>query len=341
MSFVRRLIRPLCTGALAMTAMAMASAAPVLVVDSLDGSVTGNLLGEARPLVAGDVIREREVLQTGPGARLSLVFARHGLLELGADARLAIEKLPDADDARASRSLVSLERGYLRVLWTPTPERAAQRPFVLFYGGHRSTLQPGEYFFERTAERLRSCVAAGHLTVSAIAGDDIEQLDADACYDLALAEPARRTAHAQTHWEFVRREFTTEPRRLKPPAAAPAPVAVARAAPAVAPAPVPVPLPTSARAPVAKPAPAPSATAVAAGWTLLLGSYADPGNAAQVAAKLRDAGYTPFTRIKDIDGRTWHSVQVRGLPSREVAEAKAAEVRAQLRIDAVKVVLLP
>ena len=78
-----------------------------------------------------------------------------------------------------------------------------------------------------------------------------------------------------------------------------------------------------------------------AGWTLLLGSYADPGNAEQVVAKLKRAGYSPFTRVKDVDGRTWHSVQVRGLPSREVAEAKATEVRERLRIEPVKVVLLP
>jgi cell division septation protein DedD len=346
-------------------------AAPVLVVDGIIGTASADLLGETRPLAAGDVIREREVIRTGRDSHLSLVFASEGLLELGPDARLAIEKLPLSPSASDLRSLVSLNSGYLRVLWTPATERVAGWPFHLFFGGHRSTLQPGEYFFERRLGSLRTCVASGQLTVTAIAGDGVEQLKADACYDLHAADDAKRRPRTQANWEAVRREFTTTPSN-RPPPAAPVPVIVASEAIPV-PAPVQTPAPVAAvaairppPAPIAKTAPGPSqapkpatrpdsvpTTAISppapataptgqpAGWTLLLGSYADPGNAAQVAAKLRGAGYTPFTRVKDIDGRTWHSVQVRGLPSREVAEAKATEVRTQLRIDPVKVVLLP
>lgn len=349
-------------------------AAPVLVVESVGGEATGDLLGEVRRLGAGDVIREREVLRTGPDSRLSLLFASEGLLEMGADARLAIEKLPLAADASDLRSLVSLDRGYLRVLWTPAPDRAARWPFHLFFGGQRSTLQPGEYFFERRPGSLRSCVASGELTVTAIAGDAVEHLPSEACYDLQPADPARRLPRSAANFEAVRREFTTTPSgRLPPPpvvvAAAPAetadavPVSVSVTMPSPVPAPMPPPAtkpaavaaakpavpvappvaPTSKPQPLPKPLPpvATAPTGQPAGWTLLLGSYADPGNAEQVVAKLKRAGYSPFTRVKDVDGRTWHSVQVRGLPSREVAEAKATEVRERLRIEPVKVVLLP
>lgn len=350
-------------------------AAPVLVVDGIIGTASADLLGETRPLAAGDVIREREVIRTGRDSHLSLVFASEGLLELGPEARLAIEKLPLSPSAADLRSLVSLNSGYLRVLWTPGTERVAGWPFHLFFGGHRSTLQPGEYFFERRLGSLRTCIASGQLTVTAIAGDGVELLKADACYDLHAADDAKRRPRTQANWEAVRREFTTTPSN-RPPPAAPVPVmAASEAIPAPAPVPTPAPMAAVAAirpppAPIAKavpaptpgpgqtpkpatkpvsvptaasspPAPATAPTGQPAGWTLLLGSYADPGNAAQVAAKLRGAGYTPFTRVKDIDGRTWHSVQVRGLPSREVAEAKASEVRTQLRIDPVKVVLLP
>lgn len=310
---------------------AAAQAAPVLVVDTIAGEVSAELLGTRRALKAGDVIHEREVLTTvGPASRLSLRFADEGLLELGADAMLAIEKLPPSADAADLRSLVSLRAGYLRVLWTPAPARAVAWPFHLFFGGQRATLVPGEYFFERGSGAVRSCVASGRLTITAIAGDGVEALRAGACYELQLADAARRQPRSAASWEAVRREFTTNPTgtRPEPPARESAAPVVADAAPPAPPAPLPA---GSAGAPTGKPA----------GWTLLLGSYGDPGNAAQVADKLRAGGYEPFTRIKEVDGKTWHSVQVRGYPSREVADAKAADVAERLRIRPVKVVLLP
>jgi len=324
---------------------AAAQAAPVLVVDTIAGEASAELLGDKRRLKPGDVIREREVLHTiGPDSRLSLLFASEGLLELGADAMLAIEKLPLSADAADLRSLVSLRAGYLRVLWTPPPEQATKWPFHLFFGGQRSTLVPGEYFFERSAASLRSCVASGRLTITAIAGDGVETLRAGACYDLQVADTAKRQQRTAANWEAVRREFTTTPTGKLPPLPPAEPVApaLAEVAPAV----------VTAKPAIAKPAPmlvaptppariATAPTGKPAGWTLLLGSYGDPGNAAQVADKLRAGGYEPFTRIKEVDGKTWHSVQVRGYPSREVADAKAADVAERLRITPVKVVLLP
>lgn len=349
--------------ALLSAAAAVAEAAPVLVVDTVAGDVSADLLGDKRSLKPGDVIREREVLQTaGADSRLSLLFASEGLLELGADASLAIEKLPLSDDASDLRSLVSLRSGYLRVLWTPAPERATRWPFHLFVGGQRSTLVPGEYFFERSAAGLRSCVASGRLTIAAIAGDGIEKLRPGACYDLQVAEAAKRQPRSEANFEAVRREFTTTPTGKLPPPPAPSAVlaespaassTVAAAAPTAPTAPArpavakPAAGPSAASASsAAPPAPAPVRVATAptgqpAGWTLLLGSYGNADNAAQVVDKLRAGGYQPFTRIKEVDGKTWHSVQVRGYPSREVADAKAADVVERLRIKPVKVVLLP
>jgi len=339
-----RLIR--CGLLFALLLSARVHAAPVLVVDTIVGEASAERLGDKRRLKPGDVIREREVLQTvGRDSRLSLLFASEGLLELGPDAMLAIEKLPISADAVDRRSLVSLRSGYLRVLWTPTTAtvsaQAAKWPFHLFFGGQRSTLVPGEYFFERGTGQLRSCVATGQLTVTAIAGDGVETLRAGACYDLQIADAAKREPRTAANWEAVRREFTTTPTgKLPPPASTPAAPLLAEAAPA---APNAVAAVTKA-APVTGSASARIATAPTgkpAGWTLLLGSYGDPVNAAQVADKLRAGGYEPFTRVKEVDGKTWHSVQVRGYPSREVADEKAADVSERLRIRPVKVVLLP
>lgn len=303
-----------------------ARAAPVLVVDQVAGLASADLLGEQRRLKPGDVIREREVLKTvGTDSRLSLLFASEGRLELGGDAMLAIEKLPVAADAADLRSLVSLRAGYLRVLWTLPPQEASRWPFHLFFGGRRSSLTPGEYFFERSDRGLRSCVASGRLTVTAIAGDGQEILRDGACYDLPVADSARRQTRSDANWEAVRREFTTTPTGKLPPLTA---VVAAEAAPVVT---APPPVAQVSNAPTGKPA----------GWTLLLGSYGNADNAALVADKLRAGGYQPFTRIKEVDGKTWHSVQVRGYPSREVADAKAADVAERLRIKPVKVVLLP
>lgn len=342
---VSSLIRSCLLAALVLSAAA--HAAPVLVVDTIAGEVSAELLGDKRRLKPGDVIREREVLHTiGPDSRLSLVFASEGLLELGADAMLAIEKLPISADAADLRSLVSLRSGYLRVLWTPPPERATQWPFHLFFGGQRSTLVPGEYFFERGNGSLRSCVASGRLTITAIAGDGVETLRAGACYDLQVADTARRQQRTAANWEAVRREFTTTPtgKLPPPPPAEPLAPVLAEAAPAVVPAAPAIAKPAPVLVPPPTPVPARIASAPTgkpAGWTLLLGSYGDPDNAAQVVDKLRAGGYEPFTRIKQVDGKTWHSVQVRGYPSREVADAKAADVVERLRIKPVKVVLLP
>ena len=363
-------------------------AAPVLTVEAVAGSASAEHLGEVRKLAPGDVINEREVLSTAGGGRLKLRFASEGALELGSDASLAIEKLPPSATANDRRSIVSLLKGYLRVQWSPQPKRTVW-PFYLYFGGQRSGLVPGEYFFERGHESIRGCVASGRLTMTAIAGDGVETLRPGACYDLRVAEAAIAKPRKAETWEAMRREFRLDPTGAPdivqwatldlPPATTDADADPATAllagvieatglspppasAPAVGPNPVltspatkpsAVTTPAAADSPAATiaakpanpvPAPVPASVAIAdgasAGWTLLIGSFASPDNAAQVEGKLRASGYVPFTRVKQVDGRTWHSVQVRGFPSREVAEAKAEDVRGRLGFSTVRVVHL-
>lgn len=355
-----------------------AAAAPVLVVEGLVGEASSERLGERRLLQAGDSIGEREVLHTAAEARLSLRFANEGLLELGPDATLAIEKLPASLQGRDLRSIASLLGGYLHVLWT-VPTAETRWPFVIYFGGQRSGLLPGEYFFERHDDAIRSCVASGQLTVTAIAGDGVETLREGACHDLKAGAPVRSQAIGSEMIDAVRAEFTTWPSRDKrplrplvlpalamgplpgtgPTAArstvsavlppAPAAVVAARAAAPAVVKPVAAPAattPEAAAAVVAAPqsSPAPVSAVSAAGdvgWTLLIGSFGDPANAEQVQTRLRGIGMEPYVRVKQLDGRSFTSVQVRGgYASREIADAKAAEVRDKLGYPNVRVVYL-
>ncbi len=367
---VLRLIRSAVS--LALLAPLLATAVPVLIVDAVSGEVSSERLGVARQLVPGDVVAERDVLRTVGDARLSLRFGGEGLLELGPDAALAIEKLPADAEAADLRSLLSLWSGYLRVLWV-LPAQRPSWPFYLYFGGQRSALVPGEYFFERRGEAIRSCVASGRLTVTAIAGNGVEQLRAGACYDLQVADTARRQVRNAENWDAVRREYTTRPTG-KPPAVEPPVVPAASAPVPTTPPPGPPAVPvvvvpaasgsprpavsaqkpataavSPAASPVTRPRSLPPVPAVATaapaggpgGWALMVGSFSDPANASQVESRLKAGGYLPFTRVRDINGRTWHSVQVRGYPSREVAETKAADVRSRLGYKNVMVVLLP
>jgi cell division septation protein DedD len=351
-----------------------ALAAPVLVVESLVGEASSEHLGAQRPLQVGDSIGEREVLRTAADARLGLRLTGDGLLELGANAVLAIEKLPSAPEARDQRSIASLMAGYLRVIAPlPAAANATPKPFVLYTGGKRIGLPPGEYFFDRGSDAIRSCVASGRPTITAIAGDGVEPLNAGACYALQPTPGAKPEAITALQFDAVRREYTTRPTGKLPPVAAvvaavptvaiprgsearPAPVVTVPPAPARSATPGVSTVPTSpvTPPPAVAPAPAPSLAAPAAaelaashaapasvGWSLLVGSFADPANAEQAADKLRGIGYEPFLQDKEIDGRIWHRVQVRGsYASREIAEDRAADVRSRLGYDNVRVVHL-
>lgn len=345
-----------------------ALAAPVLVVESLVGEASSEQLGVRRPLQVGDSIGEREVLRTATEARLGLRLTGDGLLELGANAVLAIEKLPVAPEARDQRSIASLMVGYLRVV-SPLPATASAtpRPFVLYTGGKRIGLPPGEYFFDRGSEAIRSCVASGRPTITAIAGDGVETLNAGACYALQPTAGAKPEAITALQLDAVRREYTTRPTGKLPPVvvaavptvaiprgseARPTPTVAVPPAPARSAPPSVLAVPTRPVAPPPAVLPAPAAPAAAepaaahaapssVGWSLLVGSFADPANAEQAADKLRGIGYEPFLQDKEIDGRIWHRVQVRGsYASREIAEDRAADVRSRLGYDNVRVVHL-
>jgi hypothetical protein len=400
-----------------------ARADSVLVVEQVNGEAQLDHLGETRVLQAGDELQERDVVRVGEKAYLSLRFTRDGALELGPGAALAIERLPETEGASDLRSIFSLWQGYMHVVWKHPAD--TRWPLFVYFGGQRSSLVDGEYFFERTGNRNRSCVAAGRMAVTAISGDGLGTLRPSACYEVRPGTEPKPLPRSLEGWVGVRQSFTLDPdpahpvhafpaavpepadavagntppapvvaagvvtpspappsppaAPTKPAAVVPAPVVPTKGvAPAAAPPsaiiftgrnnpiatntpPVPAAPPTAAAAPAAVPPPphasaspaipppsvaAPVAASVAeapdsnAGWTILIGSYADPANATQVQQKLASIGLTPFLRVKLVDGKTWNSVQVRGFATREAAEARMAEVSTKLGLPNLRVVLL-
>lgn len=344
----------------------IASAAPVLTVIQLEGEVQVEHLGETRRLVEGDDLRERDVIRVGPAAAVSMRFGAEGSLALGAATVLAVERLPESDDAPDLRSIFSLSGGYLHVVWKRPPP-PARWPLFVYFAGQRASLVDGEYFFSQEGGRVRSCLSAGRILLTSIAGGSAASLRPSACYEREADGSLKTEPRTPASWVAVRQAVTLNPRpgHSGPVFATvmPAPVdAAALDAAANEPDPLSLPAapiasaaaerPAAVREPAA-PAVKPSAevtssvtTAVASdtaqatrpaaaggSWVILVGSYADAQNAAQIQEKLLALGLTPFLRVKIVDGKTWNSVQVRGFPTREAAAEKQAVIQAKLGLQ--------
>ncbi len=328
-----------------------ARAAGVLTVDSVSGSVQVDHLGETRTLEVGEELRERDVVRLANDARLSLRFAHDGALELGQGAALAIERLPASGELADLRSIFNLSKGYLHIVWKRPPPPAVW-PLYVYFGGQRSSLVEGEYFFGPGGDHTRTCVAAGRLTVTAIAGNGRDTLRPSACYAMKVGNAPRIEPRTPDSWLAVRQQFTLDPDPTVAALAAPAkeaeqelPASTPGAATAPSVAAAHAPTAVVVEAPTASALPAPDvhdaiATTAEAGWTVIVGSFADAQNAAQVQQKLIAAGYTPFLRVKILDGKTWNSVQLRGYTTREAAQARLIDVQTKLGFSNLRVVQL-
>ena len=98
-------------------AAAGAQAAGVLTVDNVSGQASVDRLGTRSELKPGDVLSERDVIHVADGGAVSLEFSGHGFIEVGSGAELGVEKLPFASYADDLKTIFSLGRGYLRVVW--------------------------------------------------------------------------------------------------------------------------------------------------------------------------------------------------------------------------------
>lgn len=324
-----------------------AQAAGVLTVDSLAGQASVDRLGNRIPLKPGDGLSERDVVHVGDGGNLSLNFSGHGFIELGPGAELGVEKLPFASYADELKTIFSLTRGYLRVVWK-LPPQAVDWPLYVYFGAQHAALVPGEYFFDSRPGAARACVVAGHLAVLPNAGTQLQKLHPSACYRFVAGLPPERAVRDPSAWIAVRHGYNidapTSPEAMlaasdsgddepaapaaPPPQAKPLPrptiLALSPAAPAQpASAATPAPPPAAPAAPAA-PQPVPDGQ-----WGVNIASYPAPEVAQKHAQQLRAAGYLAAVQQAQVKGQSWFRVQVRGYASADAARAVAAELQAR------------
>lgn len=188
-----------------------AQAAGVLRVDNVSGQASVDRLGTRVLLKAGDTLSERDVVHVADGGSLALDFSGHGFVELGSGAELGVEKLPFASYADDLKTIFSLTRGYLRVVWKLPPMSGSDWPLYVYFGSQHATLIPGEYFFDSRPGAARACVVAGRLSVLPNAGTQLQKLQPSACYRFTSPGlPPERVAHDPAAWIAVRHSFNID-----------------------------------------------------------------------------------------------------------------------------------
>lgn len=305
--------------------------AQLLSVDQLMGASQLTRNGIATALTSADPVVDQDRLQTGDGARLTLKLGAHGFVDLGPGADATIERLPYASFAIDLRTVLRLQKGYLRVVWN-RPATATTWPLFVRVGAHRLQLSSGEFFFESNGNTVTACAASGQMQLA-----DSRTLLGATCHRLSDGR-SQAVAYSAEDWIAVRENFA-----LRAPESSVAAVVVASSDPLAQPVgsngrhprvqietvpALPVATPT---APTATPTPiAPLSTT--GGWVLNVASMTSAVDAERRAEQLRAAGHPTSVRSADINGRTRYRVQLSGYASRAEANAAADTVGEKLGI---------
>lgn len=308
-----------------------ASHAQLLSVERLMGDSQLTRNGIATTLNPADPVVDQDRLQVGDGARLTLKLGAHGFVDLGPGADATIERLPYASFATDLRTVLRLQKGYLRVVWN-RPATAAAWPLFVRVGTQRLQLSSGEFFFESNGSAVTACAASGQmLFVDSRASAPL--LDAN-CYRLGDGRP-RSTVYRAEDWVAIRENFALRAPEMPGAAVASSdpqtqPVGTDSRHPRVQ-------IETVPALPVTVPAlpatvPAPIASSPATGWVLNVASMANSSDAERRAEQLRAAGYPARVQSAQVNGRLRHRVQLSGYANRAEANAAADTVGEKLGI---------
>ncbi len=331
-------------------AAAGAQAAGVLTVDNVSGQASVDRLGAHTELKAGDALSERDVVHVADGGSLALNFSGHGFLELGSGAELGVEKLPFASYADDLKTIFSLSRGYVRVVWKLPPMSGGDWPLYVYFGSQHAALIPGEYFFDSRPGAARACVAAGRLSVLPNAGTELQKLRPSACYRFVAGLQPERAPRDQAAWIAVRHTFdidaptspeamlaandsgtdglATEGEPIVAPRAPPRMPPTARPAAAATANPVPGSAPAAVAPPPAS-APPPAGPPGNGEWGVNIASYPLADAAQKQAQQLRTAGFAAAVQQAQVKGQIWYRVQLKGYASADAARAASAELQAR------------
>ena len=303
--------------------------------------------GKRLALSAGDSLQEQDQIVTDASGRMSLRLGRQGFIEVGSDAEVGIERLPFATYAGDLKSIFSVSKGYLRVVWKRA-EAKRHWPLFVYMAGHRVSLIGGEYFFQNTDVEQRACVAAGQLSLQVAGREGAQLIQAPACVQLRTDQAPAVSPRNADDWPAVRRRFDiaataasllatdTKPALASKASSASIPMPPLRAtlppetvtttAPIVLrQAPV---LASAARANTANAQTAPSGD-----WILNVASYAEVADAEQEVLRLRAAGFVGAQAQSQpvlVNGKSWYRVQVTGLASEAAATQTAEAISSKL-----------
>lgn len=307
--------------------------------------------GKRLALSAGDSLQEQDLIVTDAGGRMRLRLGRQGFIEVGADAEAGIERLPFATYAGDLKSIFSVSKGYLRVVWKRA-EGKRHWPLFIYMAGHRVSLVGGEYFFQNSGTEQRACVAAGQLSLQVAGRAGAQLIQSPDCVRLQADQTPVVSKRNPDDWLAVRRSFDMDATAasLLASQAQPAPTPQVAALPSSASIPVPplratpppntvtttapivlgqVPAPSPiAPANTAKPRPTPSGE-----WALNVASYAEATDAESEALRLRAAGFAGALAQSQpvlVNGKSWYRVQVTGLASEAAATRTAEALSSQL-----------
>ena len=182
----------------------------VLTVDTVSGGVTVERDGKRMTPKVGEALQEQDLVVTQASGRLTLRFARHGFLDVGPNTEAGVERLPFAAYAKDLKSIFSLSRGYLRVVWKH-PQLSTSWPLYIYMSGHRISLTSGEFFFQHNGSEQLACTAAGQLALQAVGADGVETIRPPACSRMIAGLPTQTAPRNPDDWIAVRRGFSLSP----------------------------------------------------------------------------------------------------------------------------------
>ncbi len=311
------------------------------------------------PLATDVAIQSQDRLLTLSGGRVDLAISRHGLIALGDDTDLLVERVPFSTFDVDLRTQLRVARGHLRLVWK-YPDFGARWPMVIDAGPFRISVTSGEYFVEHRDQRILLCVAEGEAAISTPGQAEAAVFTASACYRLISGAPAQVAAVAPEGFAKARAARALLPLAMQIglawaetpsvtataaiiPAAPPVPDPIAtptapRPSPSSPPSPSPSPRPAAPARPkptaVAEAAAAPPAASVPMGrWALNVASLNRRDAAVEVRQRLLGAGFSPEIVEASVEGRRWFRVQFRGLADATAARALARRLEQEAGIS--------
>ena len=306
--------------------------AQLLAVERLSGTAQLTRNGLATTVTLAEPVVDQDFVKVGTDSQLTLRLGTHGFVDLGPGAELSIERLPYARFAEDLRTVLRLQKGYLRVVWNYPPS-AAPWPLFVHVGPHHAQLSSGEFFFETGAPTATACAANGQLHLIDEHNVSTPLTDSN-CYQLSNGR-SQTLSYGDQDWLRMRSHFAIHDATaaaVRPPAAVAATARrplveiETRVAPTTSAA-----APASADTTPVLVTPA-AAVAVSRGWVLNVASLSSSAAAEREAQRLRVAGYAVAVKPTEVQGRNWYRVRLTGYASRAEAHARATEIGEKLRV---------